>query len=126
MALPPISRPIRTVLKWQVITTALVAGIAAWVSGPHGALSAALGGAVNITAGIVFALLLGVNAARGRVRGAHVALVAMFRAEAGKVLAIVSGLWLVLSRYGDIVPAAFFSAFVITVIVFSMAFFVHE
>ncbi len=53
-------------------------------------------------------------------------LVAMFRAEAGKVLVIVVGLWLVLSTYQDVVPAAFFAAFVITVIVFSMAFFVRD
>ncbi len=54
------------------------------------------------------------------------ALVAMLRAEAAKILVIVGGLWLVLSVYKDIVPAAFFTAFVITVIVFSMAFFVRD
>ena len=52
--------------------------------------------------------------------------VAMFRAEAGKILVIVGGLWLALSTYRDLVPAAFFTAFVITVIVFSMAFFVRD
>ena len=50
----------------------------------------------------------------------------MFRAEAGKILVIVGGLWLVLSTYTDIVPAAFFSGVRVTVIVFSMAFFVRE
>ncbi len=43
-----------------------------------------------------------------------------------KILVIVGGLWLVLSAYRDVVPAAFFTAFVITVIVFSMAFFVRD
>lgn len=124
LPLPPISKPIRTVLKWQVIATALLTVIGTYFGGAHGALSAALGGAVNIVAGIVYALLLAVGTSR--VRGAHVALIAMFRAEAGKVLAIIAQLWLVLSIYRDVVPAAFFSAFVITVIVFSMAFFVHE
>ena len=51
---------------------------------------------------------------------------AMLRAEAGKVLAIVGGLWLVLSTYPDMVPVAFFAAFIVTVIVFSMAFFVRD
>jgi hypothetical protein len=50
----------------------------------------------------------------------------MFRAEAGKVLVIIGGLWLVLSAYHEIVPAAFFAAFAITVIIFSMAFFVRD
>jgi hypothetical protein len=50
----------------------------------------------------------------------------MFRAEAAKVIAIVAGLWLVLTNYGGIVHAAFFGAFVVAVIVFSMAFFVSD
>ena len=53
-------------------------------------------------------------------------LVAMFRAEAVKILLIVGGLWLVLSLYRDVVPVAFFSAFVITVVIFSMAIFVRD
>jgi ATP synthase protein I len=53
-------------------------------------------------------------------------LVAMFRAEAVKILLIVTQLWLMLSIYREVVPAAFFTAFVITVIVFSMAFFVRD
>ena len=57
---------------------------------------------------------------------AATSLVAMLRAEAGKIVVIVGGLWLVLSTYKDIVPAAFFTTFVITVIVFSMAFFVRD
>ena len=125
MPLPQISKPIRTVLKWQLVATAVVAVIGALLAGKHGALSAMLGGAVNVTAGIVYALLLAVGTG-GPPRGAHVALLAMFRAEAGKVLAIIAQLWLVLSMYRDVVPAAFFGAFVITVIVFSMAFFVRE
>ena len=112
-------------LKWQVIATAVVAVIGALLAGVHGALSAVLGGVVNITAGLVYALLIALGT--GRVpRGAHVALHAMFRAEAGKVLAIIGQLWLVLSIYRDVVPAAFFGAFVITVVVFSMALFVRE
>jgi hypothetical protein len=38
----------------------------------------------------------------------------------------LGGFWLALSTYRDLVPAAFFTAFVITVIVFSMAFFVRD
>jgi ATP synthase protein I len=53
-------------------------------------------------------------------------LLAMFRAEAGKILLIVGQMWLVLSLYKDVVPVAFFSAFVLTVVVFSMAILVRD
>lgn len=125
--IPPLkTKPIRTVLRWQVIATAVVAAIA-WVwAGGHGAVSAMLGGVVNLAAGVVYAFLLGLGPGTARAPGGGAALIAMFRAEAGKLLVIIGGLWLVLSMYGDIVPAAFFTAFVITVIAFSMAFFVRD
>ncbi len=119
-----ISKPIRTVLKWQVLATALMAAVAGVWAGRDGALSAGLGGAVNVLAGVVYALLLGIGG--DRPRGADRALMAMFRAEAGKVLAIIGTLWIVLSTYRDVVMAAFFATFVITVIAFSMAFFVRD
>ena len=124
MFLPSIPKPIRTVLKWQVIATALMAAVSgAWV-GTDGALSAALGGAVNVVAGLVYAVLLGIGG--NKPRGVDRALMTMFRAEGGKVLAIIGGLWLVLSGYQGVVMVAFFVAFVVTVIVFSMAFFVRD
>ena len=113
-------------LWWQLIATAALAVIAGVWSGMHGATSAILGGLINVVAGLVYAALLVVGTAGGRPRGAHRALMAMFRAEAGKVLAIIAQLWLVLSTYGDVVHPAFFATFVVTVIVFSMAFFVRE
>jgi len=64
--------------------------------------------------------------AAAQANSAGVSLLAMFRAEAVKIVLIVAQLWVVLSIYGDVVPAAFFSAFIVTVIVFSMAFFVRE
>jgi len=115
---------LRTVLKWQAIVTLGLAAVAGLWAGMHGALSAALGGSVNIFAGVVYAALLSLGGSAPR--GAGPALMAMLRAEAGKVLAIIVQLWLVLSTYRDIVHVAFFTTFVITVIVFSMAFFVRE
>jgi len=41
----------------------------------------------------------------------------MLRAEAVKIAVIVFQLWLVLTTYGDVVQAALFSAFVVTVLV---------
>ena len=122
---PPLkTKPIRTVLVWQLIATAVIAAIAGLWVGRHGAVSALLGGLINVVAGAAYALLLGIGAARTADAGAS--LVAMFRAEAGKILLILAGLWLVLSHYQDVVAAAFFGAFVVTVVVFSMAILVRD
>ena len=97
----------------------LIAGI--WV-GPHGALSALLGGLINIAAGTVF----GWVAAHSRKRTPAEALLALVRAEAAKVVLIVLQLWVVLVNYKQLVPAPFFGTFILTVIFFSMAFFVRD
>jgi ATP synthase protein I len=120
------TKPIRTVLRWQIIATATVAVIAGAAAGWNGVLSAALGGLINVAAGAVYALLLGLGLGAVGIPSAGMSLIAMARAEAGKILLIVGGLWLVLSIYRDVVPVAFFSAFVITVVIFSMAFFVRD
>ena len=126
MISPLKTKPIRTVLRWQFIATVAVAAVAGALAGTHGAVSAALGGLVNIVAGVAYGWLLGWRLGATAVPDAATSLVAMFRAEAGKILVVVGGLWLVLSTYSDVVPVAFFSAFVITVITFSMAFFVRD
>ena len=123
--IPPLkTKPIRTVLRWQLIATALAAAMAGVWAGWHGAVSALLGGFVNVSAGLAYALILGLGVTR--TTGAGMSLVAMFRAEAGKILLIVGQLWLVLSVYKDVVPVAFFSAFVLTVVIFSMAILVRD
>ena len=101
------------------LALAIIAGM--W-AGWHGALSAVLGGVVNIAAGAVFALLIAINpsaTALGTIR-------TMLRAEAGKITVIVLQLWLVLANYRDVVHAAFFSAFVITVLVSQAAILVQD
>jgi ATP synthase protein I len=123
--IPPLkTKPIRTVLKWQLIATAVITAIAGVWDGRHGAVSALLGGLINVVAGAAYALLLGIGVAR--ITDAGMSLVAMFRAEAGKILLIIAQLWLVLSLYKDVVPLAFFGAFVVTVVVFSMAILVRD
>jgi ATP synthase protein I len=124
---PPLkTKPIRTVLLWQLVATLAVAAMGGLWAGPHGAMSAVLGGGVNLAAGVVYALLLGVGLGAKPIPDAGTTLVALFRAEGGKILVIVGGLWLILATYKDVVVAAFFTAFVITVIIFSMALFVRE
>jgi len=85
-----------------------------------------LGGMVNVVAGLVYGGLLGLGLGAKAIPDAGATLGAMFRAEAGKIVVIVGGLWLALSTYRDLVPAAFFTAFFTTVVVFSMAFFVRD
>jgi ATP synthase protein I len=114
----PLSTPaIRRVLRWQAVVT--VAGaIAAYAwGGGHAALSAALGGFVNIAAVVVFAVVYTLS--RPVSAGGTVA--ALFRAEAFKILVIVGQLWLVLANYKEVVPAAFLATFVITVLLFRIA-----
>ena len=109
--------PIRTVVRWQVIATAALAVVAAILWGRDGAISAALGGAVNVVAGSVY----GWRVSRGEARTAGEALQTMMRAEAIKILLIFAGLWIALSVYKEMVHVAFFAAFVITVLVFAAA-----
>lgn len=118
----PQPRPIRVVLRWQILATAVLAVPAALLWGSDGALSAALGGAVNFIAGWVY----GWRVAQGEGRTAGEALRTMLRAEAIKVLLIVAQLWLVLSLYKGIVHVAFFGAFVVTVVVFAAAIAVRD
>ena len=122
MEFTPQLRPIRTVLKWQLIATAALTMVAALLWGRDGALSAALGGGVNIVAGWVY----GWRVSQGVARTAAEALRTMFRAWGMKIALIVILLWMVLSNYRDIVHAAFFAAFVVTVGVFAAAIAVRD
>jgi ATP synthase protein I len=116
---PPLkSRPIRLVLAWQALATLAIAAVAGLWAGGHAALSAALGGVVTLSATVVYAFVLGL----GRAATAGATVVAMLRAEACKILAIVVQLWLVLSLYKDVVAAALITAFVVTVLLFRVAF----
>lgn len=108
---------LRTVLRWQLIATGVLTLVGAFLWGFHGAVSAALGGAINLGAGAVY----GWRVTRGEARTAGEVVVTLLRAWGIKVLLIVVGLFLVLRFYKGIVPAAFILAFVATVGVFAAA-----
>lgn len=117
-----LGKPVLTVLRWQLAATALLVTGAALISGTHGAISALAGGLISITAGLVsawVASLGGAKSAGGVVMGA-------LRAEAVKVGLAVALLWLVLVNYSEAVVGALIGAFVVTLLIFSMAFFVRE
>ena len=116
-------RPIRIVLGWQVVVTAVLTLAFAILWGTHAAISAGLGGAVNVVAGCAFAWM----ASRSKPDGtAGQALRAIFRAEAVKIILILVLLPIVLTNYKDIVHVAFFTSFVVTVAVFAAAVAVRE
>jgi len=119
---PPFSYPVFRIAGGQVLVTAVVAAIAGWLAGWHGVWSGVLGGFVNVSAGIVFAVL----ARLGRSRSAVGTVTAMIRAETGKIVVIVLLIWLILTTYRDVVHGAFFAAFVLTVLVTQAAILIRD
>ena len=109
-------------LQWQLAATAALTLAAGLLAGEHGAFSAALGGAVSVCAGLASAAV----AARGNAQSAGGILVGALRAEGVKIGLIAVLLWLVLAAYQDVVVLAFLGSFLVTVVIFSMAFFVPE
>jgi F0F1-type ATP synthase assembly protein I len=115
-------RPIRTVLMWQVAATALMALVAGLVADMAAALSAAAGGGVSISAGRAAAMVASLSTAKS----AGGVLAGALRAEAVKLTVALLLLWLVLANYEQTVVGVFLGAFVATMLIFSMAFFVRE
>lgn len=121
-SLGALRKPIRTVLRWQLIATVALTLAGGMLAGVDGALSAALGGAVSLCAGWVSAVV----ASRGKAQSAGEVLIGALRAEGLKLVLIVLLLWLVLAAYEEVVAPAFFGSFVTTVLIFGMAFFVRD
>jgi len=117
-----LQKPVHTVLRWQLFATAALTIAGGILAGVNGALSAALGGAVSIFAGWMSAVV----ASKGKAQSAAEVLVRALVAEGVKLGLIVLLLWLVLGTYHEVVAPAFVGSFIITVLVFGMAFFVRE
>lgn len=106
-------KPFRTVLRWQLAATVVMALLGGLLAGRHGAVSALLGGAVvSVAAGIsVIVASLGARASANP----GGALLAMLRAEAAKIAVIVLLMWLVLSSYKNVVILGFIGSFIVSV-----------
>ena len=115
-------KPVLTVLRWQLAATAALVIIAALIAGTHGAFSALAGGLISITAGLVAARV----AAMGSAQSAGGVVLGALRAEAVKIGLAVVLLWLVLVNYSEAVVGALIAAFVVTLLIFAMAFFVRD
>lgn len=113
-------RQFRPVFGYQAVATAAMALLAGGLAGGDAALSAGLGGLVSMAAGLGFALMV----AGSKTRSAGEVLRDAFRAEAVKIVLVIMLLWLVFRLYKDVVAVALIGAFCLTILIFSMAFFV--
>jgi F0F1-type ATP synthase assembly protein I len=121
-SIPAPRYPAGRIAVWQLLASAAVAAGGGWWAGWHGIVSGLLGGIVNVSAGVVFAMLVRL----GRPETAAATVRTMIRAEAAKIAIIVLQLWLVLTSYRDIVHGAFFTAFVLTVLVSQAAILIRD
>ena len=113
--------PVRATLYWQAGATligALVAGI--WL-GYDGAISAALGGLIIIMSGIAYGVVISVRNSPS----VETTLRTMILAEAAKIGMIIFSMWAVITSYKNLDGAAFFAAFVVTVLLNRVAFWVR-
>ena len=117
-----LGKPIRTVLRWQLLATAALTIVAGIWAGAHGALSAALGGTVSFASGLAAAIV----ASLGKADSAGGVVLAALGAEAVKIGLIVLLLWAVFAVYREVVVTAFLGTFIATVLIFAMAFFVRD
>ena len=117
-----LGKPIVTVLRWQIAATAAMALAAAMMAGAHGAASSAAGGAISIVAGLAAALV----ASLGKGKSAGGILLSALHAEAVKLGLALLLLWLVLANYQEAAVGALLATFVVTMLIFSMAFFVRD
>jgi ATP synthase protein I len=111
---PPDTKPIRTVLKWQLIATAVLGLLAGLWAGVDGMASALLGGGVNVAANALYAVAY----AKLRPANAGGVVIAAVRAEASKIVVIVVLLAVILTAYRDVVVAPFIAAFLVTAMLF--------
>jgi ATP synthase protein I len=116
------SKPIRTVLGWQLMATIALTLLSGWLEGVHGAVSAALGGSVALAAGLGFAVVV----QKSKDKSAGGTLVTALQAESVKIGLSVILLWMVLTTYADVIAPACVGSFILSILIFSMAFFVRD
>jgi ATP synthase protein I len=115
---PPLkTRGIRILLCWQAAAVVAFAALGGAWSGSHGAVSGALGAAVNLVANFVYAWMGGIV----RPATAAGALFLIMRAEGFKIGMILVQLILVLVLYRDLRTGPFILAFIVTALMFGMA-----
>ena len=120
-AFPPLSSaPVRVVLKWQASATIALALLCAMWVGFHGGLSAFLGGIINASAVLVYWFVA--NAGIKTTRGSG--LWPLLRAEIVKLVMVGVQIALVFKTYAALVVPAFFVTFLVTLLLWRVAFYV--
>jgi F0F1-type ATP synthase assembly protein I len=116
--IPPLKiRSIRILLCWQAAGVVLFAVLGGLWAGRAGALSGALGAAINLVANFVYALMGGIV----RPASAAGALIVIMRAEAFKIALILLQLFLAVKFYRELVVLPFVVAFIATALMFAIA-----
>jgi len=115
-------RALRLALAWQVGCTLLITVAAGALAGAHGALSAALGGAI-CTVAFAFA---GWLATRRVADSATSMVTTALLAEMVKVGSIVVLLGLTLFLYRDVIAAALLASFISSVVILALAVFFRD
>ena len=115
---PPLkTRSIRVLLCSQAAGVILFAALGGLWAGRAGAVSGALGAAINLIANFVYALLGGIV----RPASAAGALIVIMRAEAFKIALILLQLFLAVRLYRELVAGPFVVAFIATALMFAIA-----
>ncbi len=112
------SKQVRTILVWQSVATAMLALLSAIFSGTPGAVSAALGGAINILAGLVLFAI----ASLGRRKTAGEVVLRAIKAEGSKVVFVVIALWMSMAQFKGLVHVPFIATFCLTALLPAVAF----
>lgn len=116
------NKPVRIVMRWQMIVTVAMVLILGLLWGFHGAASALLGGVISIISAAAFAAVI--SHYQGATAGG--VLITALKAEAIKIITMIILLWLVLTLYEDVVAVGFIGTFAVTVLIFGMALFVTD
>ncbi|QOJ20524.1 MAG: ATP synthase subunit I [Gammaproteobacteria bacterium] len=116
------NRPLYIVLRMQLLATIAVAVVVWFFLGMQGAISASLGGVVSVVASAAFAVI--VSRHKGYTAGE--AIRTALRAESIKIVLTVGLLWLVFKFYENVNALAFIGAFILTVLVHSVALLVAD
>ncbi|TXI20764.1 MAG: ATP synthase subunit I [Nitrosomonas sp.] len=110
------NRPFYIVLCLQSISVFVLAVILWVLLGLHGALSVILGGAISVISTAAFVMIISISKGYTADDTVRIAL----RAEAVKIIIIVSLLWLAFKYYENINAVAFIGAFIFNVLIYSI------
>lgn len=116
------NRPLKIVLRVQLLITLVVAVAVGVFLGMQSAISAALGGSVSVISSAAYAII--VSHHKGYTAGETVR--TALRAESVKIILTVSLLWVVFKFYENLNASVFIGTFILTVLAYSMALLVSD